>query len=180
MKREEVGVTGSRREQGKKGGDKEEEKSEKAREEALGEPPNTGGGSWKLPGAFCPRLDGAATPGETNLVQLDETVRLDDENKEIRFSQGGGFSEVVGWLSSRLDSYFVARCRAKPTGRVFPLPTSDLAFKVAFPQETPKVLGCLRFFVCFPQFPQWRGSVLYYCHFLFSKKSFVSPFGKLS
>ena len=145
MKREEVGVTGSRREQGKKGGYKEEEKSEKAREEALGEPPNTGGGSWKLPGAFCPRLDGAATPGETNLVQLDETVRLDDENKEIRFSQGGGFSEVVGWLSSRLDSYFVERCRAKPTGRVFPLPTSDLAFKVAFPQETPKVLGCLRF-----------------------------------
>eukprot|EP00435_Cladocopium_sp_Y103_P068869 s180_g32.t1 len=81
---------------------------------------------------------------ETNFVQADQTERLGVENSEVRFSQSGGFSEVVKWLSSRLDLFFLERCGTKPTGRVFPLPTSDLALKVAFPQESPNSLGCLR------------------------------------
>jgi hypothetical protein len=100
--------------------------------------PERGAGSQELPRAFCPRLERAATRVEANLVQIAETVSSAEKNDEVRFSQGGGFPEVVRWLDSRLDTFFLVRCRAKPTGRVFPLPTSDLAFKVTFPEEPLK------------------------------------------
>ena len=106
--------------------------------------PERGAGSQELPRAFCPRLERAATRVEANLVQIAETVSSAEKNDEVRFSQGGGFPEVVRWLDSRLDTFFLVRCRAKPTGRVFPLPTSDLAFKVTFPEEPPETLCCLR------------------------------------
>ena len=103
-------------------------------------------GEQNLPRAFCPALEGAATHSEAKAVQNSDLFPR-EENESVIFSASGGFSEVVGWLDSRLDSFFFERCRAQPTGRVFPLPMSDLILKATFPTDPPRTLSCLRMLV---------------------------------
>ena len=103
-------------------------------------------GVGTLPGAFCPRLQRAATLEELHPVQA-ETLSEDAKKSEVCFSERGGFKEVVRWLNGRLDSLFVERCRTKPTGRIFPLPTSDLYLKALYPLEPLECLSCLRLLI---------------------------------
>jgi hypothetical protein len=103
-------------------------------------------GEQNLPRAFCPALEGAATHSEAKAVQNSDLFPR-EENESVIFSASGGFLEVVGWLDSRLDSFFFERCRAQPTGRVFPLPMSDLILKATFPTDPPRTLSCLRLLV---------------------------------
>ena len=104
--------------------------------------PDWGGGSHGLPMAICHGPEGAATPLGADVVQA-ETELSPEKIAGLRFSDNGGFSEMVRWLMPRLDSFFFERCRAKPTGRVFPLPTSNLVLRAAFPTETPALVEVL-------------------------------------
>lgn len=104
--------------------------------------PGGGEGRQDLPAAFCPGPDGAATPVGAETVQA-VTELSEGKTTSAPFSLKGGFAEVARWLSSRLDNFLFERCRAKPMGRVFPLPTSNLVLTAAFPTEPPLVIECL-------------------------------------
>ena len=108
--------------------------------------PPRGEGELNLPAAFCPAVGGAATSSTANFVQASDFCPR-KENEEVRFSTKGGFPEVVSWLNSRLEYFVFERCRTQPTGRVFPLPTSDLMLKAAFPTDSHACVSCLRLLI---------------------------------
>ena len=72
------------------------------------------------PGTFGAFATGAATPGENKPSPSGHPGKKSD----CGFTRDGGFGEVARWLGSRIDVLLDRRCKTKPTGRLFPLPTS--------------------------------------------------------
>eukprot|EP00438_Fugacium_kawagutii_P001266 Skav224314 [mRNA] locus=scaffold227:448463:452180:+ [translate_table: standard] len=65
--------------------------------------------------------------------------------KESADSRGRvSLGDIVGWLDSRMDGYLSRLCTTKPSGRVFPLPTSMSLLSRLFPSVTPPCLTLLR------------------------------------
>lgn len=67
-----------------------------------------------------------------------------DGAKSEAMSEGNweSLGDLMGWLESRTDDFFGRLCKTKPTGRVFPLPSSPLLFSRLFPLSSP-VARCL-------------------------------------
>ena len=55
-----------------------------------------------------------------------------------------GMEDIFGWLDSRIDSLLGRLCKVKPTGKIFPLPTSFPLLASLFPSKSSSVLGVLR------------------------------------
>lgn len=86
--------------------------------------------SWerRLP-PFNPK---AATLGLSSPAQ---DTSLDREKSSAAVSsecRGKGLGGIVEWLAPRLDGFLDRRCKAKPTGRIFPLPSSNECLAAVF------------------------------------------------
>ena len=55
-----------------------------------------------------------------------------------------GIGDIYDWLGSKIDSFVGRLCKVKPTGKIFPLPTSLLLLTSLFPKKSSAVLGVLR------------------------------------
>ena len=71
--------------------------------------------------------------------------RVCAEKSEVRLeSESLGMGEVGTWLQGRMDGFLDVLCRVKPSGKVFPLPSSLSTLNLMFPSESPCVLDLLR------------------------------------
>ena len=73
-------------------------------------------------------VDDAVNSGMGRVVSAKSEVVSDE-----RESLGG----LVNWLEGRMGDFLGRLCKTKPTGRVFPLPSSPLLFSRLFPQSSP-------------------------------------------
>ena len=77
-------------------------------------------GTFGFTGAFGIPAEEAATSSE----KTEDPLSIPGKNSRCGFTRTGGFVEVVKWLGSRVEDFFISRCKVKPTGRIFPLPSS--------------------------------------------------------
>ena len=71
-------------------------------------------------GTFCVPASEAATSSE----KVQDPSSHPGEKNACGFTWDGGMSEVARWVGDRIDRFFFSRCKVKPTGRVFPIPTT--------------------------------------------------------
>ena len=120
--------------------------------------------SWgdkrELPVEACSMHEGetAISPGFTTTLAASkcaagETEALDrlglgrvDAEKEQRVTGEpvGHVGDIYTWLEGRLDFFVDRHCKTKPTGRVYPLPTSSYCLSQVFPLCPPGPLSILR------------------------------------
>ena len=81
-------------------------------------------------GAFCFPAEEAATSSEKSGAPLSNPGK----KSLCGFTGTGGFVEVVKWIGARVEDFFFFRCKVKPTGRVFPLPSSILTLQAVLPR----------------------------------------------
>lgn len=62
-------------------------------------------------------------------------------------ARGVGIGDVFSWLSRRLDVFCDWHCETKPTGKVYPLPTSPHHLSQCFPDDPPALICMLRVLV---------------------------------
>ena len=55
-----------------------------------------------------------------------------------------GMGDVGTWLQGRMDSFLFSLCKVKPSGKVFPLPSSLATLGLVFPSEPPCLVASLR------------------------------------
>ena len=69
-----------------------------------------------------------------------------DGKNEVRLndSEMVGMGDVGTWLQGRMDVFLDLLCRVKPSGKVFPLPSSFTTLSQLFPSKSPVVLALLR------------------------------------
>ena len=73
---------------------------------------------------------------------------------------GFGMGEVFDWLSGEIDKYLDCLCRVKPSGKIFPLPTSFELLASLFPEESERLVKTLRVLVL--SLNSLNGEGLYY------------------
>ena len=71
-----------------------------------------------LPFRTSTGTEGAATPSP------NPTSPMAEKKESLRLTGEGGLGEVFQWVEARVDVFFHRHCKTKPTGKVFPLPTS--------------------------------------------------------
>ena len=90
---------------------------------------------------FWQEAEGAATPS----LKIFVSTQPDAEEKvQQLFSREGGFEDILKWLDSRIGGFLARHCKTKPSGGVFPLPTSIPTLATAITSSTPSSLKLLR------------------------------------
>ena len=79
---------------------------------------------YELPSCFTLGTFGVPAEAATSCKIVQKPEAEPGKKNECGFTWDGGFVEVAEWLGGRIDALFDKRCKAKPTGRIFPLPTS--------------------------------------------------------
>eukprot|EP00438_Fugacium_kawagutii_P033542 Skav210141 [mRNA] locus=scaffold268:21657:25180:+ [translate_table: standard] len=91
--------------------------------------PPTSSGAATL--EFSPAQDSSLDSGK----KCETAVSLDGEK---------GLGGITRWLAPKLDEFLLRHCKTLPTGRIFPLPSSNTGLAVEFPTSPPLLLMCLR------------------------------------
>jgi hypothetical protein len=65
---------------------------------------------------------------------------LDAKSVAVSVGNWESLRGIIDWLEGRTDDFFGRLCKTKPTGRVFPLPSSPY-FLVGCSPIAPRVLG---------------------------------------
>ena len=74
-----------------------------------------------LPLEIRTAAEGAATPSR---IFSPQTSHFAEKKERLSFTVTGGIGEVFSWIGARVDVFLQRHCKTKPTGGVFPLPTS--------------------------------------------------------
>ena len=86
--------------------------------------------------------------GDSNECHVDKVSGMGrakkDESSEPSDVDVGFFGKLYSWLKEQVDEEIGMRCKAKPTGRLFPLPSSSDVLSQLFPKTPNLVLGALR------------------------------------
>ena len=94
-------------------------------------------------GLFSPQ----ATPRGAAEVRADSSGMcrgLDAKSVAVSAGNWESLRGIIDWLEGRTDDFFGRLCKTKPTGRVFPLPSSPLLFSRLFPHSSPGARSLLR------------------------------------
>lgn len=105
----------------------------------------TGGGS---PPETClpkPPNGWAYQPDAPEILGMGRETR---EKRDTDFKHTASYVDVIDWLESKLDFFLHRLCRVKPTGRIFPLPTSFLLLSQFFSDDDAKLVKMIRVVCC--------------------------------
>ena len=116
------------------------------------------GGTTELPTFHLHDGGTAISPDFTPLLDLSPTVARDagtaghlglgrvagEKEGELAGDRGKHVGDIYTWLEGRMDFFIDRHCKTKPTGRVYPLPTSFHYLSQVFPQCPPVSLSVLR------------------------------------
>lgn len=78
----------------------------------------------------------------SHFLGVGQAAAKNDEQQE--FLGMVGFGEVGTWLQGRMDDFLSTLCKVKPSGKVFPLPSSLATLSQMFPSESPQCVALLR------------------------------------
>ena len=112
----------------------------------------------RLPQIDHARFEGMASPAATGLAtefctvspnaesQQTKDLGMDQAKKDSECGESDGISMsgIFHWLGSRIDVLLKTLCTVKPTGKIFPLPTSSAELASVFPLLGSDVLCVLR------------------------------------
>ena len=82
----------------------------------------------------------------SHFLGVGQAAAKNDEQQE--FLGMVGFGEVGTWLQGRMDDFLSTLCKVKPSGKVFPLPSSLATLSQMFPSESPSALRCCVILYC--------------------------------